>query len=1224
LGLSWSAPRAAAQAASPPTIVLQSGSETVIAGQPVSFSIGITSDLIPSYQWQESTDGGTTWTNLSDGGEFIGSATTTLAIGATTPSMTGAKFQAVVTNFAGSASSAPVTLTVTPLPSGDSTEYAITTYAGLAPGFVNGSGSLARFSEPDGIAVDGAGNVYVADTANNAIRKVTASGVVTTLAGGGNGSSDGVGTEAQFNQPWGLALDASGNLYVADSNNNSIRVVSPAGSVTTLAGGSYGSADGTGLAAKFEVPKGVAVDGSGNVYVADTYNNTIRMITPAGVVTTLAGSPGQAGTADGTGSAARFNDPAGVAIGPAGVLYVADSNNRTVREVTTGGVVTTLAGDPGVGGYADGMAEDALFGNFGALTVDGAGNVYVADTSNNKIRMVTPAGVVTTLAGGTSQNGNGIGNADGTGSSAHFNNPAGITIDGTGTLWVADSGNNTIRKVTVSSGVGAATTLAGTSGVGSADGPASAAQFNDPNSVAVDSAGNVYVADTYNSTIRKVTPSGQVTTLAGTAWRIGSSDGTGSAAEFALPGWVAVDLLGNVYVSDSENYTIRKITPAGVVTTLAGRPNYSSVGLSGNVDGLGSAALFSYPQGLAVDSAGNVYVADQNACTIRKVTPSGMVTTLAGSLNQPGSADGTGSAARFFYPIAVAVDSAGNVYVADNANNSIREVSAAGVVTTLYDASTTASYLDVQGSEDSLGYPNGVALDASGNLFVSDLSSTIWRFSPKGAIAVIAGYARQSGSLDGIGTAARFESPHGMAVDGSGRIYIADEFNDTIRVAVPLLVGPPVVATQPQGVTVNPGQNATFSTAGNSIPQPTFEWEVSTDGGTSWTLLADGNGVTGSQTAVLTLSGVTRGMNGYLYECLLSNNLGTATSQAAALTVNPPPSIVSQPVSQTVYAGSGVVLTVEATSSAPATYQWYFNGNPMNGDTGTTVTLLNVTAANAGTYVVAVTNSVGTTSSNGATLTVSPSPGSSIITTQPVSQVIGLGGSVVFTVQANGSVQSSLRAATARLSPEAASGTTHYQWQFNGVNLADGNGISGSSGPQLVIQGAAPANDGDYACIVTTASGSVMSNTAGLQVEAASTPGIVSSISSRAFVGTGDNVLIGGFYVAGSTSATVLVQAIGPSLAPPPYNVSGTLKNPVLTIHQTQNGKDVVLYSNAGWGSSPVLLAAAAAAYAQPVLQPGSNDSELLLTLPPGGYTAEVAGVDEGTGVALCAIYQIP
>jgi hypothetical protein len=151
-----------------------------------------------------------------------------------------------------------------------------------------------------------------------------------------------------------------------------------------------------------------------------------------------------------------------------------------------------------------------------------------------------------------------------------------------------------------------------------------------------------------------------------------------------------------------------------------------------------------------------------------------------------------------------------------------------------------------------------------------------------------------------------------------------------------------------------------------------------------------------------------------------------------------------------------------------------------------------------------------------------------------------------------------------------------------------------------------------------------MSNTAGLQVEAASTPGIVSSISSRAFVGTGDNVLIGGFYVAGSTSATVLVQAIGPSLAPPPYNVSGTLKNPVLTIHQTQNGKDVVLYSNAGWGSSPVLLAAAAAAYAQPVLQPGSNDSELLLTLPPGGYTAEVAGVDEGTGVALCAIYQIP
>jgi len=284
--------------------------------------------------------------------------------------------------------------------------------------------------------------------------------------------------------------------------------------------------------------------------------------------------------------------------------------------------------------------------------------------------------------------------------------------------------------------------------------------------------------------------------------------------------------------------------------------------------------------------------------------------------------------------------------------------------------------------------------------------------------------------------------------------------------------------------------------------------------------------------------------------------------------------------------------------------------------------LSNVDASNAGSYEVEVADSLGSElTSSPATLAINAVSGTGFVT-QPVSQVVALGGTVVFSVATGGSIQPSL-ARTGGESADFAAGTT-YQWKFNGANLSDGNGISGSEGPVLVIQGATVADNGDYSCVMTTGTGSVTSETAGLWTESVTDPGAVSSLSARAFVGSGDDILIGGFYITGSTSATVLVQAIGPALAPSPYSVSGTLQHPALTIHQNQNGKDVVLYSNTGWGSSPVLLAAAAAAYAQPVLQPGSPDSELLVTLPPGGYTAEVTGSDGGTGVALCGIYQLP
>jgi sugar lactone lactonase YvrE len=345
----------------------------------------------------------------------------------------------------------------------------------------------------------------VADNANTCIRKVTASGVVTTLAGSVNyGYADGTGAAAQFNLPEGVAVDASGNVYVADTGNNCIRKVTAAGVVTTLAGSvTNGFADGTGAAAQFNSPSGVAVDASGNVYVADTYNNCIRKVTAAGVVTTLAGSVNY-GYADGTGAAAQFSSPYGVAVDASGNVYVADSGNNCIRMVTAAGVVTTLAGSL-YAGSADGTNAAARFNYPVGVAVDASGNVYVADFGNNCIRKVTAAGVVTTLAGSTE------GYADGTGMAAQFNLPSGVAVDANGNVYVADYGNNCIRKVTAT---GVVTTLAGSVNYGYADGTGAAAMFYYPEGVAVDASGNVYVADTYNYYIRKVTAAGVNSILA--------------------------------------------------------------------------------------------------------------------------------------------------------------------------------------------------------------------------------------------------------------------------------------------------------------------------------------------------------------------------------------------------------------------------------------------------------------------------------------------------------------------------------------------------------------------------------------------------------------------------------------------------------------------------------------------------------------------------------------
>ncbi|MDB5762915.1 MAG: repeat containing protein [Herminiimonas sp.] len=632
------------------------------------------------------------------------------------------------------------------------------------PGSVDGTAALARFNSPRGIAFDLTGNLYVADYLNYTIRKITPAGVVTTFAGksGMAGSADGIGEAARFGGPFGIAADNAGNLYVTDLN--AIRKITPAGAVSTLAGSANtaGSSDGSGAAARFNNPAGIAADASGNVYIADFLNNIIRKITPAGTVTTLAGTAGVTGSADGTGAAAQFNRPQGIVADGSGNLYIADRDNLVIRKITPAGVVTTIAGTPGIAGAADNAGTPAQFFAPQNITVDAIGNLYVADAftfpgmcpcgPNGIIRKISPAGVVSTLAGTAKASGS----ADGTGPGARFDYPLGITVNPAGDVYVADALNNTIRKITPT---GTVTTVAGTARViGSADGTAPTAGLNDPIGIAADASGNLYIvhadklADAGNAVVRKLASTGMVTTVARFAGVTGTGfiDGSGQSARFDQMHGITIDTAGNLYIADANNAIVGKITPAGAVSTLAG-----TAGSHGNVDGSGLAARFQKPVAIASDKNGNLYVIDAfhdssgaDSATIRRITPAGAVTTIAGTAGMTGDADGIGAAAQFTNPRGITADSQNNLYITDASSNTIRKISPAGVVTTLAGKAGVAGNSDGIGSAALFNKPQGITIDQSGNLYIADtLNNAIRKIAAGAAVSTIAGATGREGIL---------------------------------------------------------------------------------------------------------------------------------------------------------------------------------------------------------------------------------------------------------------------------------------------------------------------------------------------------------------------------------------------------------------------------------------------------------------------------------------------
>jgi sugar lactone lactonase YvrE len=598
-------------------------------------------------------------------------------------------------------------------------------------GTIDGTGEAARFSGPAGLAIDAAGNLFVADFGNSVIRKVTSTAAVSVFAGVMRVTGHDGG---RLTRPRGLIMDAAGNLLVTDAN--AVRKVTPTGVITTIAGDvdTEGSLNATGVQARFRKPGALALDGAGNIFVADTGNHVIRKIAVNGVVSTIAGAAGLTGSDDGVGASARFNEPTGIVVDGAGNIFVADTNNFTIRKISAQGKVTTVAGKAAFYGTDDGTGENARFGFPKVLAFDRDGNLLVGD---RYIRKVTAAGVVTTLApamavfagplGIAVDSGGGIffsseqaiykvnatgvtrvaganetyNMMDGESNNARIAAPWGLTLDNFGNSFFADL--STIRKVTPT---GSVLTLAG-GNVGSKDGVGSQATFDYPRSVAMGGA-DLFVADTENDMIRKVTADGVVTTIAGQAGQnVGSKDGAVAVALFSFPWGIAADATGTIFVADTNEETIRRIKD-GQVTTIAGAPKQR-----GSSDGNGSSARFDNPQDLALDQEGNLFVVDRSNRTIRKLTPTGTVTTVAGQPGAPQSVDGVGTAARFIDPVAVAVGPGGNLFVADH--HTVRKIAPDGMVTTVVGI---PGQIGVRPGPlpGSLNFIRGIAVTPNGNL----------------------------------------------------------------------------------------------------------------------------------------------------------------------------------------------------------------------------------------------------------------------------------------------------------------------------------------------------------------------------------------------------------------------------------------------------------------------------------------------------------------------------
>jgi hypothetical protein len=673
----------------------------------------------------------------------------------------------------------------------------ITTAIGGGP---NGIPALdANLYNPYGVAVDSSGNFYIAAFNQNRVFKVNGtSGVITVVAGSGaqgysgDGVTGGAGNASLYH-PFAVAVDSGLNVYIADQYNCIIRKVDTTNTITTIAGipnsCGYSGDSGKGTAAQIYYPQGVGVDTSGNLYIGDGQNCVVRkLVLSSDTITTYAGNHtcGYSGDS-GAATSAELSTTSGVAADSSGNLYIADTGNCVIREVTkSNGHIATVAGNHTCGFSGDGAAATAAEMNqvFG-VAVSGT-TVTIADYYNQRIRQFPVGGNINTVAG----NGTACAGTCGEGGSAisaELYYPVGVAVSGT-TIYLGDNDNYVVDSFTVG---GNLNRVAGNHSYNVetlyTGAPATGVVLNYPWGITIDSSGNVYIADTDNFMVREDVKSTQlVNFFAGDGTQGYAGDnGAATSAELNYDFGVAKDSSGNVYIADTYNCLVRKVSTAGTITTFAGLVVSGSArcGFSGD-GGTATAAELSYPYGVAVDSKSNVYIADHNNSVIRKVS-SGTITTIAGigggaRLSGDG---GLATNALLYQPTSIAVDPAGNLFIADYNNCRVREVSAAtGIINTVAGNGVCGFTGDGLAIDNGVAYPQGVAVDANDNLFISDYYNRVRWVSPSGVMTTIAGNGTNSYSGDGgLATLATLYEPTGIALDAAGDILVSDQYNLRVR-----------------------------------------------------------------------------------------------------------------------------------------------------------------------------------------------------------------------------------------------------------------------------------------------------------------------------------------------------------------------------------------------------------------------------------------------------------
>jgi uncharacterized protein (TIGR03437 family) len=637
--------------------------------------------------------------------------------------------------------------------------YTIQTFAGggLPENIPGPSASLSRVTW---VAVDRAGNVFMTLPDHHVVLRLDTAGLLTRVAGNGMAGysgDNGPATSARLLDPGPLAVDSAGKLYLADGNR--VRLVAN-GIITTVAGGGTASPGDNGPAgsARLGGPAGLALDAAGNLYIADL--DCIRKVSN-GVITTVVGTTERGYNGDRVPAAvAQLNNPHGIAVDAAGILYIADTGNGRVREVADGVLITVT----------NVLAQPQ------AVAVDASGRLFISDGNSGRILQIAN-GLPTWVAGSGQQVYNGDNVPAG---NAGLSLPQGIALDAAGNLYIADSGNFRVRKV--SNGV--ITTVAGGGGAGD-NGPATDAWLYYPTGLGLDASGSLYIADTDHYRIRKVSE-GIMTTVAGRG-ALGCGGNSVPAdsvqlglrpqfAPFGVLQGVAADSSGGLFLADSTCNRVWGI--AGGTATIAAGDGKSGFG-GDNAPAV--SARLSGPEGIAVDAAGNLYIADSGNGRVRKVS-GGVITTVAGGGSAAGD-DIPAADAQLKSPSGVALDSAGNLYVADTGGHRVRRISN-GVVTTV--AGGGAGCDNCPATEAFLNGAEGIAVDRSGALYVAESQSHVVRKVSGGVITTVAGNGTPGfGGDGGPAGAAQLWYPHGIAVDASGAVYVADTYNNRVRVLVP-------------------------------------------------------------------------------------------------------------------------------------------------------------------------------------------------------------------------------------------------------------------------------------------------------------------------------------------------------------------------------------------------------------------------------------------------------